>query len=47
MQKMKVLIVDPTFIPLVESVQDKLDTVKTIIIASAKDAIPENNLNNA
>ena len=43
----EILIVDPTFIPLVESVQDKLDTVKTIIIASAKDAIPENNLKNA
>ena len=42
-----VLIVDPTFIPLVESVQDKLDTVKTIIIASSKDGIPENNLENA
>ena len=41
-----ILIIDPTFIPLVESVQDKLDTVKTIIIASSKDAIPENNLNN-
>ena len=41
-----VLIVDPTFIPLVESVQDKLDTVETIIIASAKDSIPENNLKN-
>ena len=40
----EVLIVDPTFIPLVESVQDKLDTVKTIIIASSKDAIPKNNL---
>ena len=43
----EILIVDPTFIPLVESVQDKLDTVKTIIIASSKDAIPENNLKNA
>ena len=42
-----VLIIDPTFIPLVESVQDKLDTVKTIIIASSKEAIPENNLNNS
>ena len=43
----EVLIVDPTFIPLVESVQDKLDTVKTIIIASSKDVIPENNLKDA
>ena len=42
----ELLIVDPTFIPLVESVQDKLDTVKTIIIASSKDKIPENNLKN-
>ena len=43
----EVLIVDPTFIPLVESVQEKLDTVKTIIIASSQDGIPENNLKNA
>ena len=43
----EVLIVDPTFIPLVESVQDKLVTVKTVIIASSKEAIPENNLTNA
>ena len=41
-----VLIIDSTFIPLVESVQDKLDTVETIIITSSQDAIPENNLNN-
>ena len=43
----EVLIVDPSFIPLVESVQDKLDTVSKIIIASSKDKIPENNLQNA
>jgi len=43
----EVLIVDPTFIPLVESVQDKLVTLKTVIIASSKEAIPENNLTNA
>ena len=36
----EVLIVDPTFIPLVESVQEKLYTVKTIIIASSQDGIP-------
>ena len=42
----RMLIVDPTFIPLVESVQDKLDTVEVIIIASSKEAIPENSLNN-
>ena len=41
-----VLIVDPTFITLVESVQDKLDTVETIIVASARDSIPENNWKN-
>ena len=41
-----VLIIDSTFIPLVESVQDKLDTVENIIITSSQDAIPENNLNN-
>ena len=43
----EVLIVDPTFIPLVESVKDKLETVKKIIIASSKDAIPKNNLTDA
>ena len=43
----KVLIIDPTFIPLVEGVQDQLNFVKTIIIAAEKSAIPENNLNNA
>ncbi len=43
----EVLIVDPSFIPLVESVQDKLNTVKTIIIASSKDSIPDNSLKNA
>jgi len=43
----KVLIIDPTFIPLVEGVQDQLNFVKTIIIAAEKSAIPANNLNNA
>jgi len=43
----KVLIIDPTFIPLVEGVQDQLNFVETIIIAAEKSAIPENNLNNA
>tara|TARA_B100000945_G_C20427218_1_gene621282 strand:+ start:5594 stop:7210 length:1617 start_codon:yes stop_codon:yes gene_type:complete len=43
----EVLIVDPTFIPLVESVKEKLETVKKIIIASSKDAIPKNNLTDA
>ena len=43
----EVLIVDPSFIPLVESVQGKLDTVSKIIIASSKDKIPENNLQNS
>ena len=42
----EVLIADPSFIPLVESVQDKLNTVSKIIIASSKDKIPENNLQN-
>jgi fatty-acyl-CoA synthase len=32
---------------LVEGVQDQLNTIECIIIAAAKDAIPENNLNNA
>jgi len=43
----KVLIIDPTFIPLVEGVQDQLNFVETIIIAAEKSAIPKNNLNNA
>ena len=43
----KVLIIDPTFIPLVEGVQDQLNFLETIIIAAEKSAIPENNLNNA
>lgn len=43
----KILIIDPTFIPLVEGVQDQLNFVKTIIIAAEKSAIPANNLNNA
>jgi len=43
----RVLIVDPTFIPLVEGVQDQLQTIEVIIIASSKDFIPENNLNNS
>ena len=43
----RILIIDPTFIPLVEGVQDQLNTIECIIIAAAKDAIPENNLNNA
>ncbi|MDA9876491.1 long-chain fatty acid--CoA ligase [Gammaproteobacteria bacterium] len=43
----KVLIIDPTFIPLVEGVQDQLNFVEVIIIAAEKSSIPDNNLNNA
>ena len=43
----KVLIIDPTFIPLVEGVQDQLNFVETIIIAAEKSSIPNNNLNNS
>ena len=43
----KVLIIDPTFIPLVEGVQDQLNFVETIIIAAEKSSIPANNLNNS
>ena len=43
----KVLIIDPTFIPLVEGVQDQLNFLETIIIASEKSSIPANNLNNS
>jgi acyl-CoA synthetase (AMP-forming)/AMP-acid ligase II len=43
----KVLIIDPTFIPLVEGVQDQLNFVEIIIIAAAKSSIPANNLNNS
>jgi len=43
----KVLIIDPTFIPLVEGVQDQLNFLETIIIAAEKSSIPANNLNNS
>jgi acyl-CoA synthetase (AMP-forming)/AMP-acid ligase II len=43
----KVLIIDPTFIPLVEGVQDQLNFVEIIIIAAEKSSIPANNLNNS
>ena len=43
----KVLIIDPTFIPLVERVQDQLNFVETIIIAAEKSSIPDNSLNNS
>ena len=43
----KVLIIDPTFISLVEGVQDQLNFVEVIIIAAEKSSIPDNNLNNA
>ena len=43
----KVLIIDPTFIPLVEGVQDQLNFVEIIIIAAEKSSIPDNSLNNS
>ena len=43
----KVLIIDPTFIPLVEAVRDQLNFLEVIIIAADKDSILENNLNNS
>ncbi len=43
----KVLIIDPTFIPLVEGVQDQLKFLEVIIIAAEKSSIPDNNLNNS
>ena len=43
----KVLIIDPTFIPLVEGVQDQLNFVEIIIIAAEKSSIPDNRLNNS
>ena len=43
----KVLIIDPTFISLVEGVQDQLNFVETIIIAAEKSSIPDNSLNNS
>ena len=43
----KVLIIDPTFIPLVEGVQDQLKFIEVIIIAAEKSSIPDNNLNNS
>ena len=43
----KVLIIDPTFISLVEGVQDQLNFVEIIIIAAEKSSIPDNKLNNS
>ena len=43
----KVLIIDPTFIQLVEGVQDQLNFVEIIIIAAEKSSIPDNKLNNS
>ena len=40
----RVLILDPTFIPLIESIQDKLQFVEVMIIACNQESIPVNTL---
>ena len=42
----RVLILDPTFIPLIESIQDKLQFVEVMIIACNQESIPVNTLKN-
>lgn len=40
----KVLIFDKTFLPIVEAIKDKLETVKTFVIYAGADTMPENTL---
>lgn len=42
----KVLILDPTFIPLIESIQDQLQYVEVMIIACNQESMPANTLKN-
>ena len=42
----KVLILDPTFIPLIESIQDQLQYVEVMIIACNQESMPLNTLKN-
>jgi 3-(methylthio)propionyl---CoA ligase len=42
----KVLILDPTFIPLIESIQDQLQFVEVMIIACNQESMPLNTLKN-
>ncbi len=40
----KILIFDKTFLPIVESIRDRLETVKTFVIFAGADTMPENRL---
>ncbi len=40
----KVLIFDITFLPIIEAIKDKLETVKTFVIYAGADDMPENSL---
>jgi hypothetical protein len=40
----KILIFDKTFLPIVEAIKDKLETVKTFVIYAGADTMPENKL---
>ena len=40
----KVLVFDTTFLPIVEAIKDKLETVKTFVIYCGPDELPENGL---
>ncbi len=40
----KVLIFDKTFLPIVEAIRDKLETVKTFVIFADQDTLPDNRL---
>jgi len=42
----KILILDPTFIPLIESIQDQLQFVEVMIIACNQESMPANTLKN-
>lgn len=40
----KVLVFDTTFLPIIEAIKDKLETVKTFVIFAGADDMPENTL---
>jgi fatty-acyl-CoA synthase len=40
----KVLVFDTTFLPIIEAIKDKLETVKTFVIYAGADDMPENTL---
>jgi len=40
------LMVDPMFVPLVEAVEEQLETVKGVIVLASKESMPQTNLDN-